>query len=127
MENLQDTIFIRLRLSKPYSDIVEDLRLYEQLFRPKATPSWNDIIRNDPCSYCGRVITNPGKRSREHIVPESRGGRGSWDNIVNACTNCNGNRGNTLLLEWLINTPKGVLMFWSQTDGPFFNERWGQL
>jgi 5-methylcytosine-specific restriction endonuclease McrA len=44
------------------------------------------------CQYCGR---EPGVRDLnvDHVVPRSRGGRDSWDNLVIACRPCNLQKG----------------------------------
>jgi hypothetical protein len=57
----------------------------------------NILLRDDEtCQYCG-------KRSREltldHIIPRSRGGTGTWENLVASCKSCNGKKGNRLLKE----------------------------
>jgi 5-methylcytosine-specific restriction endonuclease McrA len=36
------------------------------------------------CVYCGAAAT-----SLDHVVPKSRGGAHSWDNVVSACGRCN--------------------------------------
>ncbi|MCW2776642.1 MAG: endonuclease [Frankiales bacterium] len=36
------------------------------------------------CVYCGAPAT-----SLDHVVPKSRGGAHSWDNVVSACGRCN--------------------------------------
>lgn len=43
---------------------------------------------NFSCQYCG---AQPGTRNLtyDHVVPKSRGGKTSWDNIVTACLPCN--------------------------------------
>src|SRR5258706_7493607 len=51
----------------------------------------NILLRDDEtCQYCG-------KRSRDltldHIVPRSRGGPTTWENLVACCKSCNGKRG----------------------------------
>lgn len=41
------------------------------------------------CQYCG-------KRDRltiDHVVPKSRGGRDTWENLVSACVPCNNKKG----------------------------------
>lgn len=40
------------------------------------------------CQYCGRKFPT-SELSLDHIVPRSRGGVDSWENLVCACTNCN--------------------------------------
>ncbi len=36
------------------------------------------------CVYCGAAAT-----SLDHVVPKSRGGTHTWDNVVSACGRCN--------------------------------------
>ena len=36
------------------------------------------------CVYCGA-----GATSLDHVVPKSRGGPHTWDNVVSACSRCN--------------------------------------
>lgn len=40
------------------------------------------------CQYCGKRY-EPKYLSLDHVIPESRGGPFSWDNIVTACRKCN--------------------------------------
>ena len=35
----------------------------------------------------------------DHVVPRSRGGRSSWDNVVTSCAPCNLRKGNRLPAE----------------------------
>ena len=35
----------------------------------------------------------------DHVVPRSRGGRSSWDNVVTSCAPCNLRKGNRLPSE----------------------------
>ncbi len=41
------------------------------------------------CQYCGRPAENV-----DHIVPKSKGGGHSWDNVVAACRPCNSRKEN---------------------------------
>jgi len=38
------------------------------------------------CQYCGK---GTDKLTLDHVVPKSRGGKYTWDNIVSACITCN--------------------------------------
>jgi len=54
----------------------------------------NIMLRDeDTCQYCG-------KHSREltldHVIPRSRGGESTWENLVACCRACNGRKGNRL-------------------------------
>jgi hypothetical protein len=44
------------------------------------------------CQYCGLKVT-PSEFTYEHVVPQSRGGKTNWENIVVACTPCNQRKG----------------------------------
>ena len=35
----------------------------------------------------------------DHVVPQYHGGKKTWDNIVSACTKCNGKKGHKKLEE----------------------------
>ncbi len=49
---------------------------------------------NNRCQYCGAVAENI-----DHVIPKSRGGRNSWDNVVAACRICNAVKGSRLVSE----------------------------
>lgn len=55
----------------------------------------NVMVRDeDRCAYCdGRASTV------DHVVPRSRGGANSWENVVAACGPCNHRKGSKLLSE----------------------------
>jgi 5-methylcytosine-specific restriction endonuclease McrA len=44
------------------------------------------------CQYCGAG----SHLTMDHVVPRSRGGRSSWDNVVTSCAPCNLRKGNRL-------------------------------
>lgn len=50
------------------------------------------------CQYCGKRFP-ASELSLDHVVPISRGGRSSWENVVCACLPCNVRKGNKLLAE----------------------------
>ena len=45
------------------------------------------------CQYCG-VKCSIVQLTYDHVVPRSRGGRTSWDNIVSCCYACNARKAN---------------------------------
>ena len=60
---------------------------------------------NHTCQYCGKT---GGNLTIDHIVPKSRGGGESWENLVVCCSRCNNRKGNQTLDEAgmkLIGTP----------------------
>jgi 5-methylcytosine-specific restriction endonuclease McrA len=50
------------------------------------------------CLYCGEEHVDH-ELTRDHVIPRSRGGRDSWDNVVSACRRCNHRKGNRLSHE----------------------------
>jgi 5-methylcytosine-specific restriction endonuclease McrA len=45
------------------------------------------------CLYCGGQFSR-GHLTRDHVMPLSKGGRDSWENVVSACISCNVRKGN---------------------------------
>jgi 5-methylcytosine-specific restriction endonuclease McrA len=59
------------------------------------------------CQYCGK---RPNQRdlNLDHVVPRSRGGQDSWENLVVSCRGCNLKKGRRTPLEagmMLLRTP----------------------
>lgn len=57
------------------------------------------------CQYCG----SNNNLTIDHVLPVSRGGKWSWENLVTACNECNSKKGHKTLEEAemkLIRTPK---------------------
>src|SRR6187455_1908573 len=48
------------------------------------------------CVYCG---TSSGRLTLDHVIPRSRGGESSWENVVTSCAPCNHRKGDRLLEE----------------------------
>ena len=44
---------------------------------------------NQRCVYCG----THEELTLDHVIPKSRGGRSSWDNLATACKRCNTKKG----------------------------------
>jgi 5-methylcytosine-specific restriction endonuclease McrA len=51
---------------------------------------------NGHCHYCDREA----KLTLDHVIPLSKGGKHSKDNVVSACVHCNSSKGNKTLEEW---------------------------
>jgi len=66
------------------------LKTYVDQDRPPAFTRFNVFLRDGfACQYCG----SPSDLTFDHVVPRSRGGRTTWDNIVAACSPCNLRKG----------------------------------
>ncbi len=68
--------------------------------RSPAFTRFNVFLRDGfKCAYCGVS----GELTFDHVIPRSKGGRTSWNNIVAACSPCNLRKGGR--------TPKEARMF----------------
>lgn len=66
------------------------------------TLAFMELLRQDPCSYCGKW-PEPGTVSTiDHIVPVSQGGQNHWTNLTAACQPCNNSKGAKKLIVWLL-------------------------
>ena len=45
------------------------------------------------CLYCGHEYSRPSL-TRDHVLPLSKGGRDTWENVVTACFHCNSRKSN---------------------------------
>ena len=63
---------------------------------PKQTLRFNrrNLFARDGhrCQYCGKNAP-PQQLSMDHVVPRSRGGQTTWENIVCCCVKCNTRKG----------------------------------
>jgi 5-methylcytosine-specific restriction endonuclease McrA len=81
-------------LGKRVIRLVNYIKLpYEKLMQTK--PSRTMIYKRDghKCQYCGSTR----ELTIDHIIPRSRGGEDTWENLVVACMPCNMRKGNKLL------------------------------
>jgi 5-methylcytosine-specific restriction endonuclease McrA len=72
--------------------------------------AWEAFHRTaDRCYYCGEVLTEgvgegqrapPTMRTRDHLIPRSRGGPTHPLNLVHACAGCNARKANRTLEEY---------------------------
>lgn len=67
---------------------------YDRLPAQKLHLNRRNVLARDEhiCQYCGRHFPNH-QLSIDHVVPRSRGGGTSWENVVCACLECNVKKG----------------------------------
>jgi len=59
----------------------------------------NILLRDrNTCQYCGQVLP-AAELTLDHVVPRSRGGASTWENLVACCHPCNRKKGNRLVVE----------------------------
>ncbi len=78
---------------------VISLKEYISMERWPAFTRFNVFLRDSfSCQYCsGRYRTED--LTFDHVLPRSRGGRTTWDNVVTACQDCNLRKANRLVSE----------------------------
>jgi len=71
-------------------------------FRRQVTNTFLFARDGYSCMYCGRHRSELKGRqflTRDHVLPVSRGGGNTWDNVVTSCSPCNNRKGNRLPAE----------------------------
>ncbi|MEM6415138.1 MAG: HNH endonuclease [Pseudomonadota bacterium] len=77
---------------------VVSLRTYVTHARSPAFTRFNVFLRDGfTCQYCG--CQDRDLLTFDHVIPRSRGGRTTWENIVAACSPCNLKKGGRLTRE----------------------------
>lgn len=78
------------------------IRLLEYRYIPIRTQivTRKNIFNRDKnmCMYCGMVFPSRSL-TLDHIIPRSRGGKSSWENLVTCCVPCNKRKGDKMLHE----------------------------
>ena len=75
---------------------VVSLKTYVKPMRNPAFTRFNVFLRDRfQCQYCGAK----DDLTFDHVVPRSRGGRTTWENVVTACSSCNLLKGNRIPSE----------------------------
>lgn len=84
-------LFRSARVSMPAPTVVK-LRYFVNVpYRPGAALTRRAVFARDgwACQYCGAAAENV-----DHVVPRSRGGAHTWDNVVASCRRCNSRKEN---------------------------------
>lgn len=76
----------------------------DELYRVPLTRE--NVYKRDgyECVYCGNG--NKKLLTLDHVIPKSKGGKDSWDNLVTACTRCNNEKSDLTLEEYGKDIPK---------------------
>lgn len=84
------------RLSLAVPSVIR-LRYYVKVPYKRTAPlSRRAVFARDQgkCQYCGR-----GAESIDHVIPRSKGGSHTWDNVVACCRRCNTYKSDRLLAD----------------------------
>ncbi|NHO19360.1 hypothetical protein GOB90_10310, partial [Acetobacter oeni] len=69
--------------------LIQALREYVPTARRPAFTRFNVFLRdNFSCQYCNDHLPTH-ELTFDHVIPRSKGGKTSWDNVITACGSCN--------------------------------------
>ena len=87
------------RISIPVPNVIRLVR-YRRVPRQSRSVSRKGILLRDgfTCQYC-RSKLPAGDLTLDHVVPRSRGGMSTWENLVACCFGCNNRKSNRTPLE----------------------------
>jgi 5-methylcytosine-specific restriction endonuclease McrA len=81
-----DAVLHSERTALPVPVVVRLSRFVKVPYRASVPLTRKAVFARDGgrCVYCGAAAT-----SLDHVVPKSRGGPHTWENVVSACSRCN--------------------------------------
>lgn len=90
----------------PKPSIIRTFSSYQLNYNKVALTRRNIYKRDEwKCVYCKK----DGKSNNltlDHVVPRSKGGKDTWENLVTCCTNCNSEKADLEIEEWGKDHPK---------------------
>ncbi len=87
----------RIRMAMP--SVIRLLEYRRIPHQTRALSRKNILLRDrNQCQYCGVLLTS-AELTLDHVIPRSRGGLSTWENLVACCHPCNRRKGNHLLHE----------------------------
>lgn len=87
------------RLAMRVPSVIRLLEYRRIPHQTRALSRKNILLRDrNTCQYCG-ILLSSGELTLDHVVPRSRGGSSTWENLVACCHPCNRRKGNHLLTE----------------------------
>ncbi|MHA7159413.1 HNH endonuclease [Glutamicibacter endophyticus] len=80
----------------PRPTVIVLKRYVRRPYRSMNHVSRRGVLRRDHfrCAYCGRAAN-----TIDHVIPRSRGGLNTWENLVAACLPCNGRKADKTLAQ----------------------------
>ena len=68
----------------------------KEIINTLTAKEWIDILKEYKfrCAYCGKEFTLFDRETRDHVIPISKGGDNTKENIVPACQSCNSKKSN---------------------------------
>jgi len=124
VNDVKDGYFRTVTNHYPIPSVIR-LRNYVHLPYKGVILSRQNIFRRDNhrCQYCGAGYD----LTLDHVMPKSRKGGSTWDNLVTACKNCNARKGDRTPDEAKMPLRQrpfkpSFLMFLRDFSGPIYEE-----
>jgi 5-methylcytosine-specific restriction endonuclease McrA len=93
VEVYEDTLVRSVTIAIKMPSVIRFLRMIRQC---RQTPKFSreNVFARDGgrCQYCSKKIARP-EATYDHVIPRSRGGKTTWENVVIACVPCNQRKG----------------------------------
>src|SRR5262245_55504659 len=84
------------RLAMRVPSVIRLLEYRRIPHQTRALSRKNILLRDrNTCQYCGAVLA-AAELTLDHVIPRSRGGSSTWENLVACCHLCNRKKGNRL-------------------------------
>ena len=98
-EEEQGPVLHAARVRMPMPSVIRLLEYRRIPHQTRALSRKNILLRDrNTCQYCGVLLTS-AELTLDHVVPRSRGGLSTWENLVACCHPCNRRKGNQMLYE----------------------------
>jgi len=98
-EEEQGAVLHAARMHVAMPSVIRLLEYRRIPHQTRALSRKNILLRDrNSCQYCSVVLT-AGELTLDHVIPRSRGGLSTWENLVACCHDCNRRKGNQLLNE----------------------------
>jgi 5-methylcytosine-specific restriction endonuclease McrA len=98
-EEEQGAILHAARVRMPMPSVIRLLEYRRIPHQTRALSRKNILLRDrNTCQYCG-IALHSSELTLDHVLPRSRGGLSTWENLVACCHSCNRRKGNQLLHE----------------------------
>ena len=70
--------------------------IFKERINTLTADEWIDILKEYKfkCAYCGKEFTLFDRETKDHVIPISKGGHNTKENIVPACRSCNSKKHN---------------------------------
>ena len=87
------------RMRVPMPSVIRLLEYRRIPHQTRALSRKNILLRDrNTCQYCGTCLP-AAELTLDHVIPRSRGGVSTWENLVACCHTCNRRKGNQMIHE----------------------------